>query len=311
LVSLAQYLGLFEQEFGPQGPKITQLFFSGGGTAENEALAQGAIEFGTYGSVPNVVGLAGGIPAHIVSTRRSSGAGTNYIAVHNDSPIQTIADLKRKRITVPFGSNPYLYVVKLLESEGVGEKDVTLLNLAGNEGLVAFNAGAVDAVWGGVNLLLLRDQGKIRLLGGTRDFKLDPSQSGLLVASKFERAYPDAVTRVLKVLLKASWWASQEENREALLHFVAERSLAYQYVAEDYQGSLRERYNPLIDESSVTAFKDIVAFCVEHKAIRKGVDETRIRGWFRPEYQQAALKELGLEEYWTASGGPFRTASTR
>jgi sulfonate transport system substrate-binding protein len=311
LVSLAEYLGFFQQEFGKNGPKISQVFFSSGGPAENEALAQGSLDFATYGGVPNVVGLVGGIPAHIVSTRRSTGAGKYYIAVHKDSSIKTIADLRGKRIAVPKGTNPYQSLVKLLEWKGVAEKEVNILNLQTLDGLVAFNSGAVDAVYGGLNLLILRDQGKVKLVEGTEGFKLDPSQSALLVTYKFEKEYPDVVKRVLKVLIKTSHWASEEKNRESLLKFVSERSLAYKYVAEDYKGSLKERYNPLIDESSVAAFRATVKFCAERGAIRKVVDEATIRKWFRPEYQQAAIKELNLEKYWTESIGPFSKGSAQ
>lgn len=300
LVALGEHLGYFEQEFGKNGPKIEQIFFAGTGPAQNEALAQGSIDFGTYGGVPNVIGLAGGIPAHIVATRRATGSGTYYLAVQSGSPYKTVADLKGKRITVQKGTNPYRSLIQLLESKGLQEKDVTLVNLQGAEALVAFNAGAVDAVFGGVNLLILRDQGKLRVLDGTRDFANDNSQSGVLVSSKFEKAHPDTVRRVVKVLLRTAHWASEEQNRETLLRFVAERSVGYQYVKEDYEGSLKARFNPLVDETSVAAYDELVKFAVKHKLIRKGADEKTIRSWFKPEYQQAALKELKLEGYWTA-----------
>jgi sulfonate transport system substrate-binding protein len=304
IVALAQYLGFFEQEFGKDGPKIEQIFFAGTGPAQNEALAQGAIDFGTYGGVPNVIGLVGRVPAHIVLTRRSAGAGNYYIGVGKDAPIDSIADLRGKRITVLKGTNPYQSLVLLLESKGVAEKEVRIVNLPGSEALVAYNAGAVDAVFGGVNLLILRDQGKVRILDDTRGFKTPASQSGFLVSEGFENAYPEAVERVVKVLIRTLWWASEEGNREALLRFVADRSLAFQYVQEDYAGDLRERHNPLIDESTVAAYRSTVKFCVDRKLIRKGVDEATIRSWFRPQYQRAALKALGLEHYWTDGDEP-------
>jgi len=310
LVELAEHLGFFEQEFGKNGPKITQVFFAGTGPAQNEALAQGVIDFGFYGGVPNVLGLAGGIPAHIVSTRRSTGTGNYYIGVIKDSPINTIADLRGKRIAVQKGTNPYQLLVKLLESKGIAEKDVNLINLQNADALVALNAGALDAIFGGVYILVQRDQGQIKVLEGTEGFRLEESQSGTLVSTKFETVYPDTLKRVLKALIKASYWASDEKNRKALVQFIADRSVAFKYIEEDYKGSLKERFNPLIDESSVTAFKAIVRFSVEHKLIRSEVNETTVRSWFRPEYQQAALKELKLENFWTSAGGAWKGTST-
>jgi sulfonate transport system substrate-binding protein len=308
VVALAKHLGFFEEEFGKDGPKIEQIFFTGTGPAQNEAIAQDAIDFGTYGGVPNVIGLAGNVPAHIVLTRRSTGTGNYYIGVRPDAPFKSAADLRGKRITVLKGTNPYQSLVLLLESKGVAEKEVNIVNLPGADALVAFNAGAVDAVFGGINLLILRDQGKIRIIEDTRSFKSLSSQSGFMVSDKFDKTYPAAVARVVKVLTKTLWWSSEEKNREALLQFIADRSLAYKYVQEDYAGSLKERHNPLIDESSVTAYKAIVKFCVERKLIRKTADEATIRRWFKPEYQRAALKELKLENYWSGSTGNAKVA---
>jgi sulfonate transport system substrate-binding protein len=261
--------------------------------------------------VPNVIGLAGNVPAHIVLTRRSTGTGNYYIGVRPDASFKTIADLRGKRITVLKGTNPYQSLIMLLESKGVTEKDVNIINLPGAEALVAFNAGAVDAVYGGVNLLLLRDQGKMRILADNKSFGSYSTQSGFMVSDKFDKAYPHVVARVVKVLTKTLWWSSEEKNRSALLQFIADRSLAYKYVEEDYAGPLKERHNPLIDESSVVAYKAIVKFCVERKLIRKPADEATIRGWFKPEYQKAALKELKLENYWVSSNGDTKVALSK
>lgn len=296
LVALASHLGYFDEEFGKGGIVIEQIFFAGTGPAQNEALAQGSIDIGTYGGVPNVIGLAGGIPASVIYTSRNRNGGTFYLGIANDSPYQTIKDLKGKRIAVQKGTNPHRSLVLLLVADGLKEKDVTIVNLQGAEALAAFNAGAVDAVFGGVNLLILRDQGKLRVIG--KSLEKDDIQSGVLVSHAFEKKHPDIVRRIVKVLLRTSYWASQEEHRENLLQFVSERSFDIKYIREDYAGSLKERYNPLVDESSIKAFQNLVDFSLEYKLIRKKVDEKTIRSWFKPQYQQQGLKQLGLQNYW-------------
>ena len=302
LVPLAIELGFFDQEFGKEGPKIETDYFSGTGPAINEALAQNEIDFGSYGGLPNVIGLAGGIPAHIVATRQYTTA-SYYFAVRSDSPIKSIDDLRGKRITVQKGTNPYQELVLFLATHGIAEKDVTIVNLQGAEAVVAFNAGAVDAVFGGTNLLILQDQGKARIVANTKGFQFGGT-SGFLVNNTFEKTYPEAVARVVKVLTKTAWWASEESNREQLLKFISDRSYSLPYIEKEYEGSLRERYSPLINEASITSFADTVKFAAEHKLIRKEVDESGVRGWFEPQYQQAALKELKLDTYWTAPGSP-------
>ncbi|MEC8849682.1 MAG: hypothetical protein VYB93_10530 [Pseudomonadota bacterium] len=92
--------------------------------------------------------------------------------------------------------------------------------------------------------------------------RLTASQAGFLVTDALAQKQPEVVTRGVKALLEAAPWASQESNREALLQFVAARSVAYEYVREAYAGALRERFNPLIDESSVAAYLDVAKVAV-------------------------------------------------
>jgi sulfonate transport system substrate-binding protein len=299
LVSLALELGFFEQEFGKNGPKIEQIFMAGTGPAQNEALAQGAIDFGRYGGIPNVIGLSSKIPAKIVLASHAVGSGNNYyIAVRNDAPFKTVADLKGKRITVQIGTNPYQSLIYLLEARGLSEKDVKIVNLQGSEALVAFKAGAVDAVFGGVNLLILRDKGELHILEDTKLNRRSQGSSGTLVADKFAAAYPETTHRVIKVLIRTAHWSSEETNREAFLKFISERSFAWSYIQHDYDGPLKDRQNVIIDDWAVEAFKDNVRFAVKHRLIRKPVSDEVIRSWFEPKYVEAALRDLGLTDYW-------------
>lgn len=312
LVALATHLGFFQEEFGKDGPKIEEVFFAGTGPAQNEAMAQGEIDFGTWGGVPNVIGLTGGIPAKIVAVLRSSALGTNYqIGVKPDSPIKTVEDLRGKRITVSRGTNPYQALIELLEAHGIPENEVTLVNLTGSEALVAFQGGSVDAVFGGANFFILRDEGKLRLLQDLKLRRQSQSVSGFVASDRFAKKYPTTLARVVKVLTKTAHWASQETNRVALVQFFSTRSLAYKYTAEDFAlAPLIDRYNPLVDESAIDSYKGIVAFAVKHKLIRKAPPESVIRSWFDPSYQQAALKELGIENFWKNEGlaGPVAAA---
>jgi sulfonate transport system substrate-binding protein len=306
LVALASHLGYFEEEFGAGGPKIEQVYFAGTGPAQNEALAQGAIDFGTYGGVPNVIGLSSGIPARIVMTRRTSLTGGNYyIAVSPDAPLRTLADLKGKRVAVQLGTNPYQSLVYLLEDNGLSVKDVRIVNLQGNEALVAFKAGGVDAVFGTTNLLVLRDKGDVRILADTRAASRGHNLGSLIVSDKFSKSHPSTVARVIKVLVKASWWATEPANRDALLTFISERSFAFEHIKHDFEGSLVERYNPLIDHWFYAAFADTARFAHAHKLIRKPVADAALRAWFEPRYVEAALKDLKLDTYW-----PRETAAT-
>jgi sulfonate transport system substrate-binding protein len=298
MVPLAKRLGLFDSEFGPHGPMIQTDFFAGTGPAINQALAQGQTDFGSYGAMPNVIGLASNIPARLVFVRRATGL-PGYIAVAPGSAVRAWKDLRGKRIAVQKGTNPYLTLVLLLEAAGLKESDVTIVNLERADALAAFLSGHVDAVYNSALLFNLRDQGKARLLT-TPDLPAvnDTNSSGTLVTSSFERRYPQTTARVVKVLVQAALWASQPQNREAYLRFIADSGIPYKYAAESYGVNLKARFNPAIDDSVVQGYRHIASFAESHRLVRTGAQVTP--AWFQTKYIKAALHDLHLETYWQA-----------
>ena len=80
------------------------------------------------------------------SRRRRSGEA---ILVPEDSPIQTVADLKGKNVALNKGSNVHYLLVKALEKAGVSYSDITTSFLPPADARAAFEKGAVDAwvIW--------------------------------------------------------------------------------------------------------------------------------------------------------------------
>jgi sulfonate transport system substrate-binding protein len=99
----------------------------------------------------------------------------------------------------------------------------------------------------------------------------------------------------VKAPVKASWWASQEQNRNALIAHYAETGIPAKYFAEQIQGPLKPQYSPLIDPQIVRGYQDTAAFALSHKLIRKIPD---FKPWIEPGYLNAALKDLNLQNYW-------------
>ncbi len=81
-------------------------------------------------------------------TYRGSPAGS-AILVRKDSPIQSIADLKGKRVAFKRGSSAHNFTVKALRSAGLAVTDVTASDLSPSDAAAAFTAGQIDAwaIW--------------------------------------------------------------------------------------------------------------------------------------------------------------------
>ncbi len=297
LVQIAVAQGFFDQEFGPGGPKITVTYFTGTGPAINEALSQGEVDFGNYGGLPAVIGKAGHVPAHIVLVRHASnGTIMNQFAVHQNSPYHSVADFKGSRVAVQIGTNPYMALEEILAANNLSDHDVKIVNLMGPDAVAAFNAGGADALFSGTSTLLLRDRGLVRLVEAPVPQILKRvSISGYLLSDKFAGSYPDTAARVVKVLVKAAYWASQDQNRQAVLNYIAQAGYGLQVAQEQYPGPLKASFSPLIDNSSKQGFNEIAQFAAAHKMTR---NVPALDDWYAPQYLDKALKDLNLQNFW-------------
>lgn len=300
MVPLAKKLGFFEREFGKNGPAIQIHYFAGTGPAINQALAQDQTDFGSYGGLPNVIGLAAGIPARVVFIRRSLSLN-GLVALRPGLPSKSFADLRGKRIAVQKGTNPYMTLVLSLENAGVKEREVTIVNLERADAQGAFLAGHVDGIYSQSQLFALRDQGKASILKSPDIASINATNSsGTLVTNNFERRYPQATARVVKVLTQTAHWASLPENRDAYLRFVADSGIPLKYVRESYDANLKPRFNPAYTPDVIAGYRHIAAFARDHRLIR---NSDVSNSWFEPKYTQAALRDLKLQDFWTQAPG--------
>ncbi len=68
----------------------------------------------------------------------------------SDTPIQTIADLKGKRVAVTRGTDPHIFLLRALAGAGLTEHDVKIVPLQHSDGRLALDRGDVDA-WAGLD----------------------------------------------------------------------------------------------------------------------------------------------------------------
>ena len=85
-----------------------------------QAAAAGDIDLGYVGTVPPITGAAQQYGFKIVATQHGADAtkAAENIIVPKDSPIQTLADLKGKKIAIPQGSSAHGLALLALKSVG-------------------------------------------------------------------------------------------------------------------------------------------------------------------------------------------------
>jgi sulfonate transport system substrate-binding protein len=295
---IAYSKGWIDDEFksNPE-TKIEYVFFKGAGPAVNEALANNQLDFAFQGDLPAVVARSVGLKTRLLLANNIR--NNIYLAVPPDSKIRSVEDLKGKRVSFFKGTNSQTPINRLLAKYKLNEKNLKVINLDTASGQAALLNGDIDALFGDVQLLKLRDQGKLKIIYTSNgDSPIFTRQAHILVRDEFAAKYPETTKRVVKVLVKAAHWASEPGNRDELLTLWAIPGVyTREQLAEDYGNNIKLRNSPLLDDFIVNSYKAVAADALQFGLIRKNIE---VDSWFDRSFLNAALKELKLEDYWEA-----------
>jgi len=146
-LSILKGRGTLEKRLAPLGVSVTWTEFNAG-PVQLEALNVGAIDFGDVGEAPPIFAQAAGAPL-VYAGATVPRPRLEAVIVPKGSPIQTVLDLKGKKIAFNKGSNVQYLLVKLLEKNGLKYSDVQPIFLPPADARAAFEKGAVDAwiIW--------------------------------------------------------------------------------------------------------------------------------------------------------------------
>jgi sulfonate transport system substrate-binding protein len=298
LIAIAQVKGFVADEFKGTPVDVQWNYFTGTGPAINESIADGQLDFSQYGALPSIIARANGLATRVVL----SGGGTNlYAVVRTALPIDSIKDLKGRRITFQKATILHWSALRVLAANGISEHDVTILDLKTPDQLAALAAGSADAAFGSSTLLALRNQGAVKVIYTSKDDPQRTGPNGLVVTEKFALKYPDATERVVRAFVKAAAWLADEDHREEAVAIWARSGVSAAILREDVSGqTLRAQFNPRLDGFVESQYRDTVAFAKEQRLIRNDVD---LSHWFEPRFQDAALKDLNLVGLWPRRDG--------
>lgn len=137
-----------------------------------EALDAGAIDIGGIGGAPFAFAYASGAQIRAVTAYRPTGdhAGkASAIIVPKNSSIQSLADLRGKKVATIRGSAGQDLVLRLLERADIDPRSIHWTYLSNGESKAALASGAIDAwsTWGSyVGIAVLEDGDRILADGG-------------------------------------------------------------------------------------------------------------------------------------------------
>jgi sulfonate transport system substrate-binding protein len=194
--------GFLERALAKDGVKV-EWTKSLGSNKALELLNSHSVDFGSTAGAAALIARANGNPIRAVYVY-SKPEWTALVTLA-DSGIEKLEDLKGKKVAVTRGTDPYVFLLRALDSVGLTEKDVELVPLQHPDGKAALERGDVLA-WSGLDPLMATAE----LEHGARLFFRRPEWNtyGVLdVNDDFARRYPGLVAKVLAAYEEARLYA--------------------------------------------------------------------------------------------------------
>jgi taurine transport system substrate-binding protein len=180
------------------------------GADVNTAFIAKELDFGALGSSPVARGLSAplNIPYKVAFVLDVAGDNEALVA-RNGSGVNTIADLKGKRIGTPFASTAHYSLLAALSQNGLSANDVQLVDLQPQAILAAWDRGDIDAAYSWLpSLDDLRKTGKDLITSRQLAKDGKPTLDLGAVSDDFTNAHPDVVDT----------WRQQEARALSLIH---------------------------------------------------------------------------------------------
>ncbi|HWQ78450.1 MAG TPA: NrtA/SsuA/CpmA family ABC transporter substrate-binding protein, partial [Anaerovoracaceae bacterium] len=218
IVKDADEKGFFKEEFEKDNVTIEIKSFQSG-PPEVEALAAKDLDFALMGDMPSVTGVAAGTGIQIISGLLDGTHGNGLIA-REDAGINTIPDLKGKKVGVPVGTTAHQLLIKMLEKNGLTSDDIELVNLGAGDIVTSLQSDNIQAA-------VTFDPGLSKAVAGGGIKKISDAEGYKLIINvivgrtEFTEKYPDLTVRFLKVLQKTVEW--RNANFEESLEITANR----------------------------------------------------------------------------------------
>jgi sulfonate transport system substrate-binding protein len=167
-----------------------------GGPQLIEALNGGSVDVGNIGDIPPIFAQAAGIDLKYIGVEPSDGK-SEAILVPKTSPVNSLAELKGKRVALLKGSSAHNLFLKSLLHAGLKMGDVNLVYLSPADARAAFEQGKLDAwvVWDPYYSAAILD-GSARLLSDGQG--LDPAGTFYIASGAFVSQHGATIAAILK-----------------------------------------------------------------------------------------------------------------
>ncbi|MCH3963680.1 MAG: aliphatic sulfonate ABC transporter substrate-binding protein [Clostridium sp.] len=294
---LAKSKNWYEKELGT---KVKFVQFDSGKDV-NTAMASKSLDIALLGSTPAAIGVSQNLPYEVFWIHDVIGKN-EALAAKNKANINSIKDLKGKKVAVPFGSTTHYSLLNALKAENVPASDVTVLDMQPQDIYAAWQRGVIDAayVWQPTLTKLIALDGKEIINSGTLAKKGIVTGDIGIVNKDFAKKYPDVVTKYVKLQIKAyDYFKSNSDDAAGSVAKelnISKEDSKKQMNELIWLSGQEEISNKYLGTSSkkgefVKTLKDTADFLVQQKQIKSAPELSEFEKAVNPEFVEKALKK--------------------
>ncbi|WEH96887.1 sulfonate ABC transporter substrate-binding protein [Acinetobacter soli] len=214
LLPIVKQRGDLDQALKAQGIQVKWVEFPAGPQLL-EGLNVGSVVFGESGEAPPIFAQAAS-PNLVYVANQPAAPNAEALIVQKNSPIQSIQDLKGKRVALNKGSNVHYLLLKLLEKNQLTLQDIQVVYLPPADARAAFEKGAVDAwvIWDPFFAAAEQQIGARVLATGQN---LVSNHQFYLADRKFADQHPEVLKTVVQQLNQTTEWVKTHQDDAARL----------------------------------------------------------------------------------------------
>src|SRR5450830_631234 len=255
--------GWLEEDVKSNGTSVKWVLSQGSNRAL-EYLNSDSIDFGSTAGLAALLARANGNPVKAVYIY--SRPEWTALAVQKDSRVQSIKELKGKKIAATKGTDPYLFLLRALHENDLSKSDVEIVHLQHADGRIALEQKRVDA-WAGLDPHLAASELEAgsRLIYRNVNFN---TYGFLNVTENFAGKYPDETAKLIAEEAKLSLPVAQ-----------------LQLKRNDFS-------NPQIGKEHIEALRAAAPILLDEELVKSGTDLTKtITALIDPSFSQGVIRQ--------------------
>ncbi len=219
-IIIAKEYGIWDEIFKDEDVELELTTSFTTGPEANEALTAGSLDvIWGIGDQPILTGIQNGVDTSILTKVSSQDETIALVASGDNNDINSVSDLKGKKIAVAVGTVTHKALIGVLKDNGVSPDDVELVNFStAGDVVAAIEKGDVDAYIGYIfDINSSIKDGTLKKIG---DATGNSVSTYVVASNSFIDQYPDIAEKLVEASVEGAQYI--KDNPEEAYKFIAE-----------------------------------------------------------------------------------------